>query len=59
MIGKIPDFSLLKPDSIDLDHHVTTRALEGLFRMVGEEEAKIRANPVARTTDLLKKVFAK
>jgi hypothetical protein len=59
MIGKIPDFSLVKPDPIDLDHHVTTRALDGLFHMVGEEEAKIRANPAARTTDLLKKVFAR
>jgi hypothetical protein len=35
------------------------RGLDGLFRMVGEEEAQIRANPVARTTDLLKKVFAR
>jgi hypothetical protein len=59
MIGKIPVLSLVKPDSVDLDHHVTTKALDGLFHMVGEEEAKIRANPVARTTDLLKKVFAK
>ena len=59
MIGKIPALSLVKPDSVDLNHHVTTKALDGLFRMVGEEEAKIRANPVARTTDLLKKVFAK
>jgi hypothetical protein len=59
MIGKIPVLSLVKPDSVDLDHHVTTRALDGLFHMVGEEEAKIRANPVARTTDLLKKVFTK
>jgi hypothetical protein len=59
MIGKIPVFSLVKPDSVDLDRHVTTKALDGLFHMVGEEEAKIRANPVARTTDLLKKVFAK
>ena len=59
MIGKMPVLSLVKPDSVDLDHHVTTKALDGLFYMVGEEEAKIRANPVARTTDLLKKVFAK
>jgi hypothetical protein len=59
MIGKIPVLSLVKPESVDLDHHVTTKALEGLFHMVGEEEAKIRANPSARTTDLLKRVFAK
>lgn len=59
MIGRLPALSLVKPDSVDLDHYVTTRALDGLFHMVGEEEAKIRANPVARTTDLLKKVFAR
>jgi ribosomal protein L22 len=59
MIGKIPVLSLVKPESVDLDRYVTTKALEGLFHMVGEEEVKIRANPVARTTDLLKKVFAR
>jgi hypothetical protein len=32
-------------------------ALDGLFLMVAEEEKKIRQDPVARTTDLLKKVF--
>jgi hypothetical protein len=59
MIGRLPALSLVKPEAVDLDHYVTARALDGLFHMVGEEEAKIRANPVARTTDLLKKVFAK
>jgi hypothetical protein len=38
---------------------VTTKALDGLFYMVGQEEQKIRTNPAARTTDLLKKVFSK
>ena len=33
------------------------KALDGLFFMVAEEEKKIRQDPVARTTDLLKKVF--
>jgi hypothetical protein len=59
MIDRLPALSLVKPESVDLDHYVTDKALDGLFHMVGEEEAKIRANPVARTTDLLKKVFAK
>jgi hypothetical protein len=45
-------------ESIDLDHYVTTKALDGLFHMLGREEAKIRTNPAARTTELLKKVFA-
>jgi hypothetical protein len=48
-----------KMDSIDLDSYVTGKSLDGLFLKVGQEEAKIRTNPAARTTDLLKKVFAK
>jgi hypothetical protein len=46
-------------ESIDLDHYVTTKALDGLFFMVGEEEKKIRTNPAARTTELLRQVFGK
>jgi len=46
-------------ESLDLDHYVTGKALDGLFRMVGDEEKKIRTNPAARTTELLKKVFGK
>ena len=41
----------------DLDAFVTQRAIEGLFKMVQQEEDKIRANPAARVTDLLAKVF--
>ena len=40
-----------------MDQVVTDKALDGLFLMVAEEEKKIRQDPVARTTDLLKKVF--
>jgi len=43
--------------AFDLDQDVTDRALDGLFLMVAEEEKRIRQDPVARTTDLLKKVF--
>jgi hypothetical protein len=46
-------------DSMDLDHYVTNKALDGLFIMVGEEERKIRTDPAARVTDLLKKVFGR
>jgi len=48
-----------KMDSLDLDTYVTNKSLDGLFHMVGQEEAKIRTNPAARTTELLKKVFTK
>jgi hypothetical protein len=43
--------------SFDLDNYVTNKALDGLFLMVAEEERKIREDPTARVTDLLKEVF--
>lgn len=43
--------------SFDLDRYVTDGALDGLFVILGEEERKIRQDPAARTTELLKKVF--
>ena len=43
----------------DLLEYVTAKALSGLFYGIGQEEQKIRKDPMARTTDLLKKVFAK
>ncbi len=42
----------------DLVAYVTEKALYGIFYGLGEEEKKIRKDPMARTTDLLKKVFA-
>ena len=59
MMDKVPAVPFAKPESVDLNHYVTTKALDGLFHMVGEEEQKIRTNPVAQTTDLLQKVFGK
>jgi len=43
--------------NLDLDQYVTNKALEGLFFMLAREEAKIRKDPAARVTDLLKRVF--
>jgi hypothetical protein len=43
----------------DLTGYVTDKAISGLFAMIAKEELKIRQDPVARTTDLLKKVFGK
>jgi hypothetical protein len=48
-----------KMDSFDLDSYVTKKSLDGMFLKVGQEEAKIRTNPAARTTDLLKKAFSR
>ena len=60
MLGKYdvtPLASLAGIPSLDLDAYVTNKSLDGLFTMVAEEEKKIRANPAARTTDLLRRVF--
>ena len=42
----------------DLNAYVTTKAMDGLFLLLAEEEKKIRQDPMARTTALLQKVFA-
>ncbi len=54
--NKIPFVEKANPD---LDDYVTKEALKGLFGMIENEELNIRTNIAARTTDLLKKVFAK
>jgi hypothetical protein len=43
--------------TIDLDQYVTDKGLDGLFHMLALEEKRIRQDPAARVTDLLKKVF--
>ncbi len=45
--------------SLDIEEYVTAKATDGLFSMVAAEEKKIRTNPAARTTDLLKSIFGK
>jgi len=45
--------------NLDLPDYVTEQALNGLFTVIAQEEKKIRDNPAARTTELLKQVFTK
>jgi hypothetical protein len=47
----------VEPGRLDLDAYVTHAALDGLYLLMAQEERRIRRNPLARTTDLLKKVF--
>jgi len=42
---------------LDIDHYVVSKALDGLFYEVGQEERKIRTNPAAQVTPLLRQVF--
>jgi len=46
-----------KPVAPDLQEHVTQKTLDGLFKTLADEEARIRADPAARSTELLRKVF--
>jgi len=57
MMDKARTIPLLKKEAVDLDHYVTSKALDGLFVVVGQEEKKIRKNPAARVTELLRTVF--
>lgn len=57
MLDKAGPASSLVGGSLDLDAYVTEKTLDGLFLKLADEERAIRTNPVARSTDLLKKVF--
>ncbi len=48
----------VKKPELNLDEYVTDRALSGLFTVLAKEEKKIRKNPAAQTTELLKRVFS-
>ena len=52
--NKVPGVKRVNPN---LEQYVTAKAIEGLFKLVAEEEFKIRKDPGARISDLLKKVF--
>ena len=52
-------FGLVKPEDANLQQHVTAKALDGLYLMIGEEERKIRQNPVATGSAILRKVFGR
>jgi Protein of unknown function (DUF4197) len=57
LIGKYKDVPFSKNITFDANQYVTEKATDGLFFVVGQEEKKIRTNPAARATDLLKEVF--
>jgi hypothetical protein len=59
LVGKYESIPFVKKETFDIDGYVVTKTLDGLFHVVGEEERRIRTNPQARVTDLLKEVFKK
>ena len=55
--AKGAQFGLVKKEDANLDNYVTQKALDGLFVMVAEQEAKIRQNPAQAASGILQKVF--
>jgi hypothetical protein len=58
LMARVDSLPFLKSQAFDLDAYVVGKALDGLFHVMGEQEREIRTNPAARTTELLKEVFA-
>jgi hypothetical protein len=57
LITKYNKLNLGKKVNPNLDAYVTEKATDGLFKLIAQEEAKIRKDPVAQITDILKLVF--
>jgi len=57
LAGRYNALPFVKSQAFDLDRYVVDKALEGLFYVLAEEERKIRTDPAARVTDLLRTVF--
>jgi hypothetical protein len=57
LIGKYKSVPFAKSISFDINQYVTEKTTDGIFFVVGQEEKKIRTNPTARASDLLKEVF--
>jgi hypothetical protein len=55
--SKAASLGLVKSDDANLQQHVTAKALDGLYLIIGEEEQRIRADPVKTGSAILKKVF--
>lgn len=57
LAGKGAQLGLVKKEDANIQQYVTNKALDGLYLMIGEEEKKIRQNPVGYGSAILSKVF--
>jgi len=58
LMGRFDAIPFVRSQTFDIDGYVVGKALDGLFHVIGEQETLIRTNPAARTTALLREVFA-
>ena len=59
LMGRYNKIPLVPKQNFDPEGYVTQKALDGLFKALVDEEKKIRQDPAARTTELLRRVFAR
>ena len=59
LTGGISSLTFGRSQSFDITDYVVGKTLDGLFYMLAQEENKIRTNPAAQITPLLKEVFGK
>jgi hypothetical protein len=57
LVAKYNQLPIEKPEAVDIDDYVTARTIDGIFTVLEGEEKRIREDPAARTTELLRKVF--
>ena len=57
--GKATTFGLIKKEDAHIESYVTRKALDGLYLIIGEEEKKIRRDPVGTGSDILRRVFGR
>ncbi|GAA4304883.1 DUF4197 domain-containing protein [Nibribacter koreensis] len=57
LVNRYNQIPLVQKANPDLEAYATQKAIDGLFTLVAQEEANIRENPIARTTELLRRVF--
>lgn len=57
--GKVSNLGLVKKEDANIQSYVTRKALDGLYFVIGEEEKKIRRDPIGTGSDILRKVFGR
>jgi hypothetical protein len=57
LAGQGAALGLIKKDDAKIENYVTSKTLDGLYFMIGEQEKALRANPLGATSDIVKKVF--
>ena len=56
-IGQVSKFAAVSPEQATVEDYVTQKAVDGLFKMIGEEEREIRRDPIGAGSKIISKVF--